>query len=136
MKLSTTLFSLSLLVTIIGACAEGPSVTSAPPETAAHATSAPSALPLAFIATPDTSISIQNFAFSPTAKTVTVGTTVHWKNLDGEPHTVRSVDASFRSDALDQNESYTVKFDKPGTYKYVCSIHPQMVGTIVVKAAN
>ena len=74
--------------------------------------------------------------FAPTAMTVPVGTTVHWKNLDGEPHTVRSVDATFASNALDQNDSFAFKFDKPGTYRYVCSIHPQMVGTIVVKAAN
>ena len=84
----------------------------------------------------DTTVSIKDFSFSPTATTVTVGTTVRWKNLDGEPHTVRSIDATFKSDALDQNDSFAVKFDKPGTYRYVCSIHPQMVGTIVVKAAQ
>jgi plastocyanin len=84
----------------------------------------------------DTTVSIKDFSFSPTATTVTAGTTVRWKNLDGEPHTVRSVDATFKSDALDQNDSFAVKFDKPGTYRYVCSIHPQMVGTIVVKAAQ
>ena len=71
-----------------------------------------------------------------TAMTIVAGTTVHWKNLDPEPHTVRSVETGFRSDPLDQNDSFTFKFDKPGTYRYVCSIHPQMVGTIVVKAAN
>lgn len=81
-------------------------------------------------------VSIHEFMFSPTAVTIAAGTTVRWKNLDGEPHTVRSIDATFKSDALDQNDSFTYKFDKPGTYRYVCSIHPQMVGTIVVKAAN
>jgi plastocyanin len=81
-------------------------------------------------------ISIHEFMFSPTAMTVPAGTTVRWKNLDGEPHTVRSVDATFKSDALDQNDSFVFKFDKPGTYRYVCSIHPQMVGTIVVKATT
>ena len=81
-------------------------------------------------------ISISGFMFSPTPMTVPTGTTVRWKNLDNEPHTVRSVDATFKSDALDQNDTFTFKFDQPGTYKYVCSIHPQMVGTIVVKAAN
>ena len=81
-------------------------------------------------------ISIKEFMFSPTAMTVPAGTTVRWKNLDGEPHTVRSIDATFKSDALDQNDSFAFKFDKPGTYRYVCSIHPQMVGTIVVKAAQ
>ena len=84
----------------------------------------------------ETVISIHEFMFSPTAMTIPAGTTVRWKNLDGEPHTVRSIDATFKSDALDQNDSFVFKFDKPGTYRYVCSIHPQMVGTIVVKAAD
>lgn len=121
-----------------GAPAIDPHTMAAAP-TATSAASAPATTPLiiaAAQAAADTSVNIKDFAFAPTATTVTVGTTVHWKNFDGEPHTVRSVDASFRSDPLDQNDSYSVKFDKPGTYKYVCSIHPQMVGTIVVKAAN
>jgi plastocyanin len=79
-------------------------------------------------------ISIHEFMFSPTSVTVTAGTTVHWKNLDPEPHTIRSVDATFKSEALDQDDSFAFKFDKPGTYRYVCSIHPQMMGTIVVKS--
>jgi plastocyanin len=80
-------------------------------------------------------ISIHEFMFSPTSITVTAGTTVHWKNLDPEPHTIRAVDASFKSDALDQDDTFKFTFDKPGTYRYVCSIHPQMLGTIVVKSA-
>ncbi len=88
-------------------------------------------------ATPgETTISIREFMFAPTSITIAPGTTVRWKNLDGEPHTVRSVETGFRSDPLDQNDSFTFKFDKPGTYRYVCSIHPQMIGTIVVKAGN
>jgi plastocyanin len=85
--------------------------------------------------TPDTTVAIRDFSFSPVAMTVVVGTTVRWKNLDGEPHTVRSIDTAFRSDPLDQNDSFAFKFDKPGTYRYACSIHPQMTGTIVVKSA-
>ena len=80
-----------------------------------------------------TTITIQNFSFSPVSMTVPVGATVSWKNLDGEPHTVRSLDEQFRSGALDQNDSFTFRFVKAGTYRYVCSIHPQMVGTVVVK---
>ena len=78
-------------------------------------------------------ISIQGFEFSPQSLNVSVGTTVTWKNLDDEPHTVRGADEQVRSSALDQNETYSVKFDKPGTYKYGCSIHPKMSGSIVVK---
>jgi plastocyanin len=86
--------------------------------------------------TGEATISIREFMFAPTSITVAPGTTVRWKNLDGEPHTVRSVETGFRSDPLDQNDSFTYKFDKPGTYRYVCSIHPQMIGTIVVKAGS
>jgi plastocyanin len=110
--------------------------TAAPADHAVNAPTMATGITIAAAAAADTSVNIKDFAFAPTATTVTVGTTVHWKNFDGEPHTVRSIDATFRSDPLDQNDSYSVKFDKPGTYKYVCSIHPQMVGTIVVKAAN
>ena len=40
---------------------------------------------------------------------------------------------TFKSAALDTNDKFSFTFDKPGTYKYFCSIHPHMVGTIVVK---
>jgi len=78
-------------------------------------------------------IVMKNFDFSPMSLTIKAGSSVTWKNLDGEPHTVTSVDGLFRSGALDQNDSYTFKFDKPGTYKYLCSIHPRMKAAIVVK---
>jgi plastocyanin len=109
----------------------------APAATAKSATSTAATTTATTVAAADaTTISIREFMFAPTSMTVAVGTTVKWQNLDGEPHTVRSVDTSFSSNPLDQNDSFAFKFDKPGTYKYVCSIHPQMVGTIVVKAAN
>jgi plastocyanin len=79
------------------------------------------------------SIVMKNFDFSPMSLTVKAGTSVTWKNLDGEPHTVTSVDGLFRSGGLDQNDTYTFKFVKPGTYKYLCSIHPRMLAEIVVK---
>jgi plastocyanin len=34
---------------------------------------------------------------------------------------------------MDTSENFTYKFDKPGTYHFTCSIHPRMVGTIVVQ---
>jgi plastocyanin len=78
-------------------------------------------------------IVMKNFDFSPTMLTVKAGTTVTWKNLDGEPHTVVSPDGVFRSHALDQGDAFTFKFDKPGTYKYICSIHPKMRAAIIVQ---
>jgi plastocyanin len=81
----------------------------------------------------DAAVTIKNFDFQPMAVTVPVGGTVTWKNLDGEPHTVTSTDGSFRSEALDQGDSFAFKFTKPGVYKYLCTIHPRMVATITVR---
>jgi len=80
-------------------------------------------------------VTIDNFAFSPTPLTVAPGTKVTWTNKDEEPHTVLSADGgkTFKSDALDTDDKFSFTFDKSGTYKYFCSIHPHMVGTIVVK---
>ena len=39
----------------------------------------------------------------------------------------------FKSGGMDTNESFSFKFDKPGTYHFTCSIHPRMVGTVVVQ---
>jgi plastocyanin len=76
---------------------------------------------------------MKNFDFSPMAITVAAGTTVTWMNFDGELHTVTSADGLFRSPALDQNNSYSFEFAKPGVYKYICSIHPRMMATVTVK---
>ena len=78
-------------------------------------------------------VTMKDFDFAPMMLTVTAGATVTWKNLDGEPHTVVSEDGLFRSQALDQDESFAFKFDRPGSYKFLCSIHPKMHGVIVVK---
>src|SRR4051812_18716603 len=77
----------------------------------------------------DATVTIKNFNFAMDV-TVTPGSTVTWTNLDGEPHTVASTDGLFRSPALDQNDSFRFTFDKPGVYKYLCSIHPRMKATI------
>jgi plastocyanin len=81
----------------------------------------------------DDMVVMKNFDFAPMALTVSAGTTVTWRNMDEEPHTVVSADGLFRSAALDTKETFTYTFAKPGTYKYTCSIHPKMVGTITVK---
>jgi plastocyanin len=78
-------------------------------------------------------ITLKDFHFTPVSLTVSSGTAVVWKNLDGEPHTVVSDAGLFRSSGLDQDDSFTFKFDKPGTYRFICSIHPQMMGTIIVQ---
>ena len=80
-------------------------------------------------------VTISDFAFAPALVTVAPGTKVTWVNNDEEPHTVTSADGgkTFKSEALDTDDKFSFTFDKPGTYKYFCSIHPHMIGTIVVK---
>jgi plastocyanin len=78
-------------------------------------------------------IVVKDFMFVPMSLTVKAGSTVTWANMDDEPHNVVSDTGLFRSGAMDTNESFSFKFDKPGTYHFTCSIHPRMVGTIVVQ---
>jgi len=78
-------------------------------------------------------IVLKNFMFEPASLTVKAGSTVTWTNMDEEPHTVVSSSGLFRSNGLDTKDTFSFKFDKPGTYGFICSIHPQMVGTIVVQ---
>jgi plastocyanin len=78
-------------------------------------------------------IVVKEFKFAPTPLTIKAGSTVTWTNKDDEPHTAVSDTGLFKSGGIDTNESFSFKFDKPGTYHYTCSIHPRMVGTIIVQ---
>lgn len=79
-------------------------------------------------------LTIKDFMFMPMALTIAPGDSVTWINDDGEPHTVVSLDGAFRSKALDEKDSFSHVFTQAGTFRYLCSIHPKMVGTITVKA--
>ncbi len=78
---------------------------------------------------------IDNFNFGPITLTVATGTKVVWTNDDADPHTVTSESDPkvLKSPPLDTGDSFAFTFDKPGTYRYFCSIHPHMEGTIVVQ---
>jgi amicyanin len=77
-------------------------------------------------------VSITNFAFAPATLTVKRGDTVTWANHDEEPHTIVAGDGSFHSPGMDTNATYSYTFNTPGSFDYVCSIHPFMRGTVVV----
>jgi plastocyanin len=78
-------------------------------------------------------IVIKDFMFKPASVTLQAGSTVTWANKDDEPHTVVSDTGLFRSGAVDTGDTFSFRFDKPGTYHFSCSIHPRMIGTIVVQ---
>jgi len=81
----------------------------------------------------DQTINIKDHLFAPDKVTVAVGTKVTWVNHDADPHTVVSQDRKFRSSALDTNDNFSYIFTEPGTYKYFCTLHPTMLGTVTVK---
>lgn len=78
-------------------------------------------------------VKIDNFSFGPMEIKVAVGTTVTWVNRDDIPHTVVSLDKTFKSKVLDTDEKFSFTFTKAGTYEYFCSIHPKMTAKIVVQ---
>jgi amicyanin len=81
---------------------------------------------------PGTAVTIQDFKFNPAALTVPVGTTVTWTNQDEEPHSIVAKEGSFHSPGLDTHGTFSFTFANPGTYDYVCGIHPFMTASVVV----
>ena len=80
-------------------------------------------------------VEIDNFAFAPETLTVTAGTTVTWKNADDSPHRIGDQNGTFKSAALDTDDTFSHTFAAPGEYPYICTMHPYMVGKIVVRPA-
>jgi len=77
-------------------------------------------------------IEIKAFLYSPKDLIVTAGTTVTWINDDPAPHTIVGVNKTFRSPALDTGDQYSYTFKTAGVFEYFCTLHPQMVGRVVV----
>lgn len=78
------------------------------------------------------SVAIKGSAFNPESIEIEQGESVTWTNEDSLPHTVVG-DGGMESDQLSQGDTYTKTFDEAGTFSYHCSIHPDMVGEVVVK---
>ncbi len=77
-------------------------------------------------------VTIADFTFTESPLEIPAGTTVEWVNGDPFPHSIAAEDGSFQSPDLASGERFSLTFTEPGTYNYVCGIHPQMRGTIVV----
>ena len=80
----------------------------------------------------ETKVTIDNFTFTPAELKLKVGDTVTWTNHDDIPHTVVSA-GKFRSKAMDTDGTFSFTFTTTGEYKYFCSLHPHMTGTIKVE---
>jgi len=125
--LAGTLLSATLLLAACGSSADTPSGGSATPS--AGSTSTASNPPAATA----TTVGIDNFLYSPDPITVAVGTTITWTNDEDFDHTVTADDGSFDSGDLATGDTFEHTFDAAETFTYLCSIHPNMAGTIIVQ---
>lgn len=78
------------------------------------------------------SVDIIDLDYSPREVTVAVGGTVTWDNTGAAPHTVTEHDSTWTSELLQPGDRYTRTFDETGTFSYFCTLHPGMVGTVIV----
>ena len=81
-------------------------------------------------------VSMVDFAFSPTKVTIKKGESVTWTNSGQAPHTATATNGSFDTGLLTAGKSATVTFNTAGSFGYVCVVHPEMVGTVVVAAGD
>ena len=82
---------------------------------------------------PVASVSMDHNTFIPSEITVVPGTTVTWVNKEDMPHTVVNVNKGFRSKTLVKDAQFSFTFTAAGDYDYLCSIHPNMKGKVIVK---
>jgi LPXTG-motif cell wall-anchored protein len=91
--------------------------------------------PKAHKATPG-SVTMKDFSFGPSSVTVNAGEAVTWTNQGPTKHSATADDGSFDTGLLSKGKSASHTFNKAGTFAYVCSIHPNMHGTVRVVAAG
>ncbi len=84
----------------------------------------------------DPGVTIADFHFSPASTTIHAGDTITWTNNGPSSHTATASNGSFNTGILKKGQSASHTFSQPGTYAYVCQIHPFMHGTIVVLAST
>ena len=77
---------------------------------------------------------IKNFAFGPATMTVAPGTKITVVNQDKAPHTITAVNKSFDTGTILGGHSGVLTAPStPGTYPYICTMHPSMTGTLIVQ---
>ena len=78
-------------------------------------------------------VSGRGVAWKPGRLVVKRGDVVQWKNVDVVPHDVREDHKVFVSRQLQPGQSFKWTARKKGTFPYKCTLHPEMVGTLVVE---
>jgi plastocyanin len=141
MKLRTTSLAVLTVALVAAGCSSDAEPAAAPvtePATEAVTTEAPATeapateAPATEAPVDGPTIQIEGFAFSA-LDPVAPGTEIVVANLDGAQHTLTADDGSFNSGGLDGGSTITITApDVPGTYTFVCNIHPSMIGSLTV----
>ena len=79
-------------------------------------------------------VDIVNFAFEPQKVFVKPGTTVTWTNKDTTIHDIKDTSPlnTAQSKDLNKGDTFSITYNQPGTYSYICGIHQYMTGTVEV----
>lgn len=129
----SAVIGLPLIVAVLAGCGDDDDTTTASPDgvstdTAGDATGGDAAaedVTIDIVSTRD--------GFDPATVEVAVGSEVTWVNGDDTPHTSTAEDGTWDSGNLAEGEEFSFTADEPGTYPYVCDIHPSMKGELVVE---
>ncbi len=81
----------------------------------------------------ENTVRIKNFEFNPVNITVQAGSIVRWVNGDSDTHNLEFDDKHFSRMLLGASQSGSQKFVETGVYPYICIIHPEMHGTVIVE---
>lgn len=84
---------------------------------------------------PGVTVGIKDFAFDPQEIRISVGEEVTWRNDDTAEHNVvgRGIEDPPESDNLGLGQMYTWRALQAGTMDYVCTIHPNMTGQVIIE---
>lgn len=121
-----------IILVSLSSCSPTPPAIHQPTVMEHSATIQPQATPQTSSPAATATVKIHNFKFDPATVAIAVGETIQFINMDEEPHTATSTEGAFDSKALDTNETWNYTATTPGTFPYICSIHPFMKGTLTV----
>jgi plastocyanin len=76
-------------------------------------------------------VTIKGFKYKPSTINIGKGDRVVWANLDSVKHTATR-GGSFTTGKIKPGKAVAVKFGSKGTYRYHCTLHPEMTGKVVV----
>jgi plastocyanin len=77
-------------------------------------------------------VAMDGTRFIPETLSVKQGDRVVWVNKDPFPHTA-TAGGTFDSKSVGTGESWSYVAGKAGEFPYVCTLHPGMKGTLIVR---